>query len=64
MFGIIVDENIFLFLHRMEFDDKRFLTLVSEYPCLYDSHDPNYKNTESRQICWMDIGNELQCEGK
>lgn len=45
----------------MEFDDERFLTLVFQYPCIYDNHDPNYKNADSREICWADIGNELHC---
>ncbi len=48
----------------MEFDDERFLTLVFQYPCIYDNHDPNYKNTDSREICWSDIGNEMHCSGE
>ena len=48
----------------MEFDDERFLTLVFQYPCIYDNHDPNYKNGDSREICWADIGNEMHCNGK
>ena len=47
----------------MEIDERKFLELVYEYPCLYDSHNLQYKSTESRHICWLDIGNELQCEG-
>jgi hypothetical protein len=48
----------------MEFDDERFLTLVFQYPCIYDNHDPNYKNADSREICWADIGNEIRCSGE
>ena len=48
----------------MEFDDERFLTLVFQYPCIYDNHDPNYKNNDSREICWADIGNEMHCNGE
>lgn len=48
----------------MEFDDERFLTLVFQYPCIYDNHDPNYKNADSREICWADIGNEMHCSGE
>lgn len=48
----------------MDFDDERFLTLVFQYPCIYDNHDPNYKNTDSREMCWADIANEMHSNGE
>ena len=53
-----------LIVRNMEFDDERFLTLVFQFPCIYDNHDPNYKNADSREICWADIGNEMHCSGE
>lgn len=40
-------------------ENKKFITLVKQYPILYDKDNRNYKNAAKREKKWRKIAREM-----
>lgn len=45
-------------------EDEILITLVSQYPLLYDLSEEDYRNTRKKDKTWSEIGLKLNKSGK